>query len=89
MNYKKIGFFLIKKQKGKFNYKLDFPKKMKIHPVFHIFLLESANPEISVFIKPPKLSPENEYKIEKIINYDYKSQRYLVKWKKYNNNKNI
>ena len=74
LDYKKIGFFFIKKQKGKLNYELDFPKKIKIYPVFYIFLLEPANPEILIPIKPSKLSSENKYKIEKIINYNYKNQ---------------
>ena len=30
LNHKKIGFFFIKKQKNKFNYELDFPKKIFI-----------------------------------------------------------
>ena len=89
MDHKKIGFFFIKKQKGKLNYELDFPKEMKIYPVFYIFLLESVNPETPISIKLPKLSSKNKYKIEKIINYDYKNQQYFIKWEKYNNSKNI
>ena len=79
LDHKKIGSFFIKKQKGKLNYKLDFPKKIKIHLVFHIFLLKPANSEIPVSTKLPKLSPENEYEVEKIIDYDHKSQRYFIK----------
>ena len=47
--------------------------------MFYIFLLESANPEIPIFIKLPKLSSKNEYKIKKIINYNYKNQQYFIK----------
>ena len=47
--------------------------------MFHIFLLEPVNSEIPVFIKPPKLLPENKYEVKKIINYDHKSQQYFVK----------
>ena len=79
LDYKKIGSFFIKKYKGKFNFELDFPKKIKIHPIFYIFLLEPANPEISISTKSPKLSPKNEYKIKKIINYNHKNQQYLIK----------
>ena len=74
LDYKKVGFFFIKKQKSKLNYELNLPKEMKIHPVFHISLLEPANSEILVSTKPSKLSPENEYEVEKIIDYDYKNQ---------------
>ena len=52
---------------------------MKTYPVFYISLLEPANPEILIFIQLPKLLPENKYKIEKIIDYDYKNQQYFVK----------
>ena len=56
-----------------------FQKKKKIYPIFYIFLLESTNSEISVFTKLPKLSSENEYKIEKIIDYNHKNQQYFIK----------
>ena len=68
---------------------MDFLKEMKIYPVFYIFLLEPANPEISVFTKLSKLLSENEYEIERIIDYDHKNQWYLVKWKGYDNSENI
>ena len=89
LDHKKIGFFFIKKQKGKLNYKLDLPKEMKIHPVFYISLLEPANPETPVSTKLSKLSSENEYEVEKIIDYDHKSQQYFVKWEGYDNSENI
>ena len=79
LDHKKIGSFFIKKQKGKLNYKLDFPKKIRIHPIFYISLLEPANQKIPIFIKLSKLSSENEYKIKKIINYNYKNQQYFIK----------
>ena len=47
---------------------------MKIHPVFHISLLEPANLKTPVSTKLPKLLPENEYEIERIIEYNYRSQ---------------
>ena len=79
LNHKKVGPFFIKKQKDKLNYKLDFPKEIKIYPVFYIFLLKPVNSEIPISTKPPKLLPENEYEIKKIINYNYKNQQYFVK----------
>ena len=62
---------------------------MKIYPIFYIFLLKLINPEIPVFTKLSKLSSENKYKIEKIIDYNYKNQQYFVKWKRYNKKKYI
>ena len=52
---------------------------MRIYPVFYIFLLKSINPEIPIFIKSPKLLSENKYKIERIIDYNYKNQQYFIK----------
>ena len=52
---------------------------MRIYPIFYISLLEPVNPEIPVSTKSPKLSPENKYKIEKIIDYNYKNQQYFSK----------
>ena len=43
---------------------------MYIHPIFYILFLKPVDPEISVQIKPTKLSSENEYKVERIINYN-------------------
>ena len=89
LDHKKIRSFFIKKQKDKFNYKLNLPKEIRIYPIFYIFLLKSANQKIPISIKPSKLLPENEYKIKKIIDYNYKNQQYFIKWKKYNKKKYI
>ena len=40
---------------------------MKIYLIIYIFLLEPANPEIPVSTKLSRLSPENKYKITKIL----------------------
>ena len=74
LDYKKIGFFFIKKTKGEYQLQIGFPKKIKIYPIFYISLLEPVNQKFPIFIKLSKLSSENKYKIKKIINYDYKNQ---------------
>jgi hypothetical protein len=38
----KLGPFKILRKKGPVNYELELPKRMRIHPVFHILLLEPA-----------------------------------------------
>ena len=43
LDYTKLGPFRILKKKSDVNYDLDLPKKMRIHPTFHISLLEPAN----------------------------------------------
>ena len=45
-------------------------REIKIYPIFHILFLESVDPQISVQNKLPKLLSENEYKVEKIIDYN-------------------
>ena len=42
LDFKKLGPFKVAKRIGTLNYELDLPQGMKIHPVFHILLLEPA-----------------------------------------------
>ena len=44
----KVGLFLIKEVRGLVNYLLDLLKDTRIHPVFHISLLEPTNAETPV-----------------------------------------
>ena len=69
-------------------FKLELPKKIKIHPIFHILLLELVNSNTSIQNKLFKLL-ENKYKIEKIEDYNILTNQYLMKWKKYDKDKNI
>ena len=64
LDYKKVDSFIIKTKKSNVTFELELSKGMKIHPVFHVSLLESANPETPAQDKPPKLSPDNEYEVE-------------------------
>src|SRR5579883_2025881 len=45
LNFLKIRPFKIKRIIGPVNYELQLPKNMRIHPIFHVSLLEKANPE--------------------------------------------
>ena len=45
LDHVKVGPFLVKRKKGELNYELDLPKDARIHPVFHISLLEPAHPD--------------------------------------------
>ncbi len=83
----KVGPFLIKDQKGPVNYELELPQDARIHPVFHISLLEPAHPDSTLqttwHYEPQETA---EYEVEKIL--DQKGQRYLIKWKGYDDTHN-
>ena len=42
LDHTKLGPFKIKDKLGTVTYRLELPKDMKIHPVFHVALLEPA-----------------------------------------------
>lgn len=82
LDHVKVGPFLIAEQKGPVNYRLDLPKDARIHPVFHISLLEPADPnailQTTFHFQPQE---DDEYEVERII--DQRGQKYLIKWKGY------
>ena len=49
LDFKKLGPFKVKKAISDINYELELPDNMRIHPIFHISLLEpvpeNATPE--------------------------------------------
>jgi hypothetical protein len=86
LDYKKIGPFEIEKKIGTVNYRLKLPKNMRIHPVFHVALLEPA-PHNAPTIAPD-LSEDNElieYEVEDIIDQSVRNGQnvYRVRWKGY------
>lgn len=87
LDFLKLGPFEIKDTKGPVNYELQLPKKMRIHPVFHVSLLERADDETpiddSVEIDDSILPPE--YEVENILDHAVsgRSHKYLIKWKDY------
>jgi hypothetical protein len=44
----KLGPFKILRQKELVNYELELPKRMRIHLVFHVSLLELATPDAAL-----------------------------------------
>ena len=90
LDHVRIGPFEVEKQTSKVNYRLKLPAKARIHPNFHVSLLEPA----------PKNAPvQTEWNIEKEEEYDVKKildsrkingkDDYLVKWLGYGNKENL
>ena len=46
LDHVKVGPFLVNEQRGRASYRLRLPKDARIHPVFHISLLEPADSTI-------------------------------------------
>ena len=70
LDHTKLRPFQVRKVKSDVNYELDLPKKMRIHSVFHISLLEPANTDTPVQTNSPGIDPEfqtKEFEIKGII----------------------
>jgi hypothetical protein len=83
LDFLKLGAFEIEDKKGPVNYKLKLPKEIRIHPIFHISLLELVYPNApldqSTELDGGHLEPE--YEVESILNYAVhrRQHKYLVK----------
>ena len=78
LNHVKIDPFFIKQQKKSVNYELNLFSDIKIHSIFHVSLLKSADPKTPIqntfhF----QYENEDEYEIEKILAQN--DQKYLIK----------
>ena len=86
----RTGPFEVKRRTGPVNYELKLPKSMKrLHPVFHVNLLEPAPPDIQV-MEELELEPEEEFEVESIQGLQKfgRQWKYLVKWKDYDTEEN-
>ena len=83
----KVGPFLVEQKIGPVNYRLRLPEDAKIHPVFHVSLLEPADPETPLQTTFHfALEEEDQYEVERIL--DKRDNTYLVKWKGYEEEEN-
>lgn len=72
LDYRRLGPFVIQKQINPVAYRLKLPTTMKIHPVFHVSLLEPYRESFfprRVQCPPPSIEIENheEYEVEKVL----------------------
>jgi hypothetical protein len=84
LDHRKLGPFKIRKKLGTLSYELELPKTMRIHPIFHVSLLEKA-PQNARLYHTETDATEMEYEVEKILGHSQNGNetRYLVKWKGY------
>ena len=85
LDHQSIGLFMIKKNIKDLSYELDLSVNMRIHSVFHAFMLQSCDQSIPLQTKPTPVESDEEYKVERILGKKIISEtvHYLVKWKGY------
>jgi len=90
LNNKSIKLFKVKRNIKRLSYELDLLKKMQIHSVFHVFMLQCCNQFISLQTIKTSVKPDEEYQVENILEKRMISRKthYLVKWKEYNISEN-
>ncbi len=90
LNNKSIEPFEVKRNIKGLSYELDLPKEMRIHPVFHAFMLQCCNQSIPLQTIETPVEPNKEYQVENILEKRMISGKthYLVKWKGYNTSEN-
>ena len=80
-----IESFMIKRNIKDLSYELDLSVNIRIHSVFHAFMLQLCDQFISLQTKPTSIEPDEEYEVERILGKKIISGtvHYLVKWKEY------
>lgn len=96
LDWKKIGPYRIDKKLSDVNYQIAFPQGTKIHPVFHVSLLEPAPETIPLETDNEVFTARGqalEYQVERIVGHRFDSRNgpkieYLVKWEDYEDTDN-
>ncbi len=81
LNNKSIEPFKIKRNIKGLSYELDLLKKMRIHPVFHAFMLQCCNQSIPLQTIETPVEPDEKYQVENILEQQMISGKthYLIK----------
>ena len=92
LDHTKLGPFPVETVHGRLTYRLKLPKDMRIHPVFHISLLEPAPPNAKPATKG-HLAQEHQdetYAVEEILDRQLIKGKphYLIKWSGYSQEEN-
>ena len=84
LDYLKLGPFTIKRKLDYDNYELSLPTRMRIHPVFHISMLNKTSNPVTSKNEP---IDDAEYEVERILKKRTRQGKveYLVKWLGYEN----
>lgn len=90
LDHRRLGPFKIMQKIGSSAYRLELPRAMKIHNVFHVSLLEPYKPDTIPGRRQPPPPPtevdnEQEYLVEHILDSRVRRNRleYLVSWEGY------
>jgi len=90
LDYYRLGPFAISKQMNLVAYWLHLPESMKIHPVFHVSLLElyeTMDIQGRRQIPPPPIEVDNndEFEVEEILDSRRRRNKleYLIHWRGY------
>ena len=81
LNHQSKEPFMIKRNIKNLSYKLDLSKNMRIHSVFHAFMLQSCDQFIPLQTKSTLIESDEEYEVERILGKKIISgtAHYLVK----------
>ena len=81
LNNKSIELFKVKQNIKRLSYKLDLLKKMQIHSVFHVFMLQCCNQFIPLQIIETFVEFNEKYQVENILEKQMISRKahYLVR----------
>jgi len=90
LDWKRIGPYPILERIGTQAYRLKLPPSMKIHPVFHVSLLDRyIESDLPGRVQPPPppviIEDQIEYEAEEVLDSKIMRRRlfYLIKWKGY------